>query len=252
MATIRIADSILAAYLSASADALADAGVRRATESDAVDFAVIETGLIGAYPNHAIHPGVGIVARDRGVIMLQSPVRADELNAPTIWLRSSSRTTELVARTTAGPFFGFRPKAWVADGSGEADAVVTDEAAALVPLEMGFREDLTRAWFIITGLPLVTHVLAIPQGAEQETVAAVADWFAEAGSLDRDGRNAVRARVADETGVPLDVLTDLQTSLRWTMTVDDRRSVAELFARAGVASQVGPIRWYRDENEPAE
>jgi hypothetical protein len=80
----------------------------------------------------------------------------------------------------------------------------------------------------------------------------VADWFADSGALDRDGRKAVRARVADETGVPLDVLTELQTSLRWTMTVDDRRSAAELFARAGVASQVGPIRWYRDENEPAE
>jgi hypothetical protein len=251
MTTIRIAGSILTSYLSAGVDALADAGVREATESDAVDFAVIEAGSIGAYPDHTIHPDVGIVARDRGVIALQSPVRADELNAPTIWLRSTSRTTELVARTTAGPYFGFRPKAWVADDSGEADAVVVDEAAALLLLEMGFREDLTRAWFIITGMPLVTHALAIPQGADPEIVAAVADWFASAGAIDRDGRKAVRVRLADETGVPLDSLTDLQTGLRWTMSVDDRRAIAELFARAGVASVVGPVRWYRDENEPA-
>jgi hypothetical protein len=252
MTTIRIADSILTAYLSAGADALAETGVRRATELDAVELAVIETGSIGAYPGHSIHPEVGIVARDRGVIALQSPVRADELNAPAIWLRSTSRTTELVARTTAGPYFGFRPKAWVLNDSGEPDAVVTDEAAALVPLEMGFREDLTRAWFIITGLPLVTHVLAIPHGIEPETVAAAAEWFANAGDLDRDGRKSVRATQADETGVPLDVLTELQTSLRWELNVDDRRSVAELFARAGVASVVGPVRWYRDKNEPAE
>src|SRR5688572_27006310 len=105
MATIRIADSILTSYVSAGPDGRAEAGVRRATDTDAVGFAVIETGLIGAFPEHSIHPEVGIVARDRGVIALQSPVRADELNAPTIWLRSSSRTTELVARTTAGPYF---------------------------------------------------------------------------------------------------------------------------------------------------
>ena len=252
MATIRVAESILTTYLTAGVGALAEAGVRQATGSDAREFAVIETGSIGAWPEHAIHPAVGIVARDRGVIALHSPVRADELNAPTIWLRSSSRSTELVARTTAGPFFGFRPAAWVVDDPTEADAVVVDESAALVPLEMGFREDLTRAWFIITGLPLVTHLLAVPRDADADLVAAVAAWFADGGALDRDGRRAVRARLADETGVPLDVLTDLLASLRWKTTVDDRRSAAELFARAGVASQIGPIRWYRDAIEPED
>lgn len=250
MSTIRVADSILTAYLSASVDALAAAGIRPATGSDASDFAVIETGAIGAWPNHVIHPDVGIVTRDRGTIALQSAVRADELNAPAIRIRSSSRTTELVARSTAGPFFGFRPRAWLADDSAEAEAVVTDEAAALVPLETGFREDLTRAWFIITGMPLVTHVLAAPQDSDPAQVAAVVNWIAGAGGLDRDELTSVRARLADQTGVPLETLTELLTGLRWTLEVDDRRSVAELFARAGVASRVGPIRWYRNEIEP--
>src|SRR5829696_7385871 len=117
MATIRIADSILTTNLAAGIDALADAGVRPATDSDGPEFAVIETGAIGAWQGHAVHPDVGIVTRDHGTIALQSAVRADELNAPRIWLRSVSRTTELVARSTAGPFFGFRPRAWVADDS---------------------------------------------------------------------------------------------------------------------------------------
>ena len=252
MATIRIADSVLTSYLAASVGALAEAGVRLVTKSDEAGLAVIESGAIGAWPEHAIHPDVGIVVRDRGTIALQSAVRADELNAPRIWLRSRSRTTELVARSTAGPFFGFRPRAWVADDSVESDAVVTDEAAALLPLEMGFREDLTRAWFIITGLPLVTHVLAIPQGADATQVAAVAGWFSGAGLLDDDSKQTVATRLADETSVPIDTLTELLSSLRLTMDVDERRSIAELFARAGVASQIGPIRWYREANDPVE
>jgi hypothetical protein len=252
MATIRIADSILTAYLAAGVDALAEAGLRLATESDEPEFAVIETGAIGAWQGHAVNPDVGIVTRDHGTIALQSAVRADELNAPRIWLRSVSRTTELVARSTAGPFFGFRPRAWVADDSVEVDAVVVDEASALLTLETGFREDLTRAWFIITGLPLVTHVLAVASRADPRHVAAVAAWMGDAGALDGDTRLVVRTRLANETNVPLETVAELLGGLRWTMGVEDRRSIAELFARAGVASQVGPIRWYRNENEPAE
>jgi len=40
------------------------------------------------------------------------------------------------------------------------------------------------------------------------------------------------------------------TGIRWQLELDDRRSVAELFARSGVAEQIGPVRWYRNENEP--
>jgi hypothetical protein len=238
---IAIAPSILTRYLSEGAANLT---------VDAGDFAVIESGRIGAYPNHAIHPEAGISVRDSGVIALQSAVRPDELDAPTVWVRTSGPTGELVARATVASYFGFRPRAWVDQPDGDAEVVICDEAAAIAPLETGHRTDLSRAWFVLTGLPLVTHVLAVPPDAVAETVEAVAAWFTGMGELDKEERRSAREAIAAETGASPSEIAALMDGVRCVMGVDERRSIAELFARAGVANQVGPIRWYKNEPEP--
>jgi hypothetical protein len=244
---LAIAESILTAHLRAGIEQLP--GARLTDSRDG--YVVIESARIGALPNHAIHPDVGIVVRDRGVVALQSAVRPDELDRPAVWLRVSGPTPELLARATVGQYFGFRVREWVGeDRAGEAEAVVVDEAAALVPLESGFRDDLTRAWFVLTGLPFVTHLLAVPNDAEPDQVEAVATWMANGGGLDRDQRRAVREEIAETTGATLEDITSLMTGVRWRVTLDERRSVAELFARSGVANQIGPVRWWRNENEP--
>jgi hypothetical protein len=245
--SLTIADSILTAYLQAGVEHLP--GAQLTTDRDG--FVVVEAARIGSLPSHSIHPDVGIVVRDRGVVALQSPVRPDELLNPTVRLRVSGPTPELLARATVGPYFGFRVREWVGeDRAGEAEAVVVDEAAAIAPLESGFRDDLARAWFVLTGLPFVTHLLAVPSDAEPDVAAAIAEWIASGGGLDRDQRRAVREEIVKTTGATVEDITTLMTGIRWQLTLDDRRSVAELFARAGVANQVGPVRWWRNENEP--
>jgi hypothetical protein len=245
--SLAVADSILTAYLRAGIDQMPD--VRLTDGRDG--FVVVETARIGSLPGHAIHPDVGIVVRDRGVVALQSAVRPDELDRPAVWLRVSGPTPELLARATVGQYFGFRVRDWVGEEwAGEAEAVVVDEAAALAPLEAGFREDLTRAWFVLTGLPFVTHLLAVPNDAEPEQVAAVAEWIASGGGLDREQRRAVREEITGATGATLEDITSLMTGIRGQLTLDDRRSVAELLARSGVSDQIGPVRWWRNENEP--
>jgi hypothetical protein len=244
---LAIADSILTAYLRAGLDQLP--GVRLTDGRDG--FVVVETARIGSLPEHAIHPDVGIVVRDRGVVTLQSAVRPDELDRPAIWLRVSGPTPELLARATVGQYFGFRVREWIGeDRASEAEVVVVDEAAALAPPEAGFREDLTRAWFVLTGLPFVTHLLAVPNDAEPEQVAAVVEWMARGGGVDREQRRAVHEEIAEATGATLEDIISLLAGIRWRLTLDDRRSVTELFARSGVADQIGPVRWWRNENEP--
>ena len=103
---------------------------------------------------------------------------------------------------------------------------------------------------MLTGLPFVSHLLAVPNDAEPDQVGAVVEWMASGGGLDRDQRRAVREEIAETTGAPPEDITSLMTGIRWQLTLDDRRSVAELFARSGVANQIGPVRWWRDENEP--
>ena len=52
---------------------------------------------------------------------------------------------------------------------------VLEGADALRPIEGGFAEDLCRAWFILTALPVVTHIL--PSGSM-----VLASWPAEISS----------------------------------------------------------------------
>jgi hypothetical protein len=116
---IHIADSILTAYLRAAA---AKDGIALTGNRDG--FALIDAAQLGAVADHLIHPDVGIALRDKGVVALQSAMRADELAQPTIWLRTSGPTSELLARATMAPYFGFRPRAWVKQAGAHVDAVV--------------------------------------------------------------------------------------------------------------------------------
>ncbi len=156
---IWIAQSVLTRPLIAGLSNLKGAELVPAPGPDV--FVITETARFAAFPDHRFHPEAGIVVRDNGVIMFHSAVRADELDEPVIWVRTETATAELVARATLQPYFGFHPTRWVSEGTGDEAGVVTDELAALAPSEAGFREDLTRAWFVLTGLPLVTHLLAI-------------------------------------------------------------------------------------------
>jgi predicted solute-binding protein len=245
---ISIAESILTRYLRAGVGNMPDAQFAEGTHG----FAVIEAARLASLPEHVIHPDVGVSVRDRGVVVLQSAVRPDELQQPTIRVRTSGPTAELLARATVGQYFGFRPRAWVDSADANAEAVVCDEAAALMPLESGHREDLTRAWFVLTGLRFVSHVLAVPRDADSARVAAVAEWFRSGGSLDQEERHVVDQAIASETGAELTEVAAVMAGIRWDLDVDERRSVTEFFARAGVAGQVGAVRWRRNEYEPEE
>jgi hypothetical protein len=245
---LSIVESILTQYLLSGVENLPDAEFA----SNDHGFAVIETARLASLPDHTIHSDVGISVRDRGVVTLQAAVRLDELQQPLVWVRTSGPTAELLARATVGQFFGFRPRGWVDDANANAEAVVCDESAALAPLEAGFREDLTRAWFVLTGFRFVSHVLAVPRSATSAEVAAVAAWMESGGGLTKERRRAIWEKVAEETGAPLEEVTTLLSGVKWTLDSDDRRSIAEFFARAGVANQVGAIPWRRDNNEPGE
>lgn len=244
--TLAIAESILTRYLRAGAAELPGIELSERTGG----FVIVETARLASLPDHTIHPDVGISVRDQGVVALQSAVRPDELQKPLIWVRTTGPTAELLARATLGQFFGFRPRGWVDEADAEAEVVICDEAAAVAPLEAGFREDLTRAWFVLTGFRFVSYVLAVPRDAAPDDVAAIVTWMESGGGLTKEQRRAVREQVAAETGASLDVVATLLGGIHWSLDSDDRRSIAEFFARAGVANQIGAIRWRRNENEP--
>lgn len=218
-------------------------GAELADEPNDSTYIVTESARFAAWPKHKMHLEAGIAMQDRGVIAFASSVRADELEDPAIWVRTSSATAELVARATLKDYFGFTPSRWVAQGTGEEAGVVIDDVAALMPLESGFREDLTRAWFVLTGLPLVTHLLAVPGGAKAADMAEVAAWVQDGGRLELSELDAVIEGVVEEAGADRGQIAELFDSVRWTFAGEERIGAAELFIKSRVASSVGPIPW---------
>jgi hypothetical protein len=89
-------------------------------------------------------------------------------------------------------------------------------------------------------------VLAVPPGAGPDQVGEVAAWVAGGGMLSKDQRRRVREGISERTGASTEELSGLMTGIRWELGLDERRAIPELFSRAGVSDQVGPVRWYQD------
>ena len=110
---------------------------------------------------------VAVIADGNGAIAMRTPVRPDEVEATPVRLLDTSGIAELLARATLRPFYGIEPTGWVRDGdspeAARAEVVIVEGAEALREPEAGFSEDLSRAWFILTAQPVVSHVLLVPR-----------------------------------------------------------------------------------------
>ena len=108
--------------------------------------------------------GVAVIADGNGAIAMRTPVRPDEVERHQCGfsIRVASPSSW---RATLRPFYGIEPTSWVRDGDsgGGREVVIVEGAEALREPEAGFSEDLSRAWFILTAQPVVSHVLLVPR-----------------------------------------------------------------------------------------
>jgi len=237
--TLFVADHLLTRPLVQHLRSVSPIDISLSPRFDSTGFALIEPGHIPDLPGHTIDSECGLSLRDCGTVQFLSPIRPDELDAPTIRLQTESITTELLARATLPSYFGFTGARWAnSDGSGW-DALVVDGSAGLAPTESAFCEDVVRAWFVLTGLPVVTHVLAVPDGfdpADRDAiVAAIHECFTA--SLE-EAIIALTTAGAEEERV-----RDLFDNLATVLGAEERLSVPELFRRAQLGPRFGPFRW---------
>src|SRR5215213_675882 len=115
---------------------------------------------------HQVAGDVAVLADGNGAIAMRTPVRPDEVEATPVRLLDTSGIAELLARATLRPFYGIEPTTWVREGdspeAARAEVVIVEGAEALREPEAGFSEDLSRAWFILTAQPAVSHLLLVP------------------------------------------------------------------------------------------
>ena len=180
---------------------------------------------------HQIVPDAGVVAAGVGPVVLATPRRPDAIDRTDVRLGGVSGVAELVARATLEPYFGIPAGAWRRDDA-ETEAEIREGNAALLPVTDGFREDLARAWFILTGLPLVTHVLVAPRDMSREAAQPLLDTMRVAGEVGHERRQEWRNEWIERHGLERERALALLAGLRYALGEEDRTAVMALFQRA--------------------
>lgn len=233
-----VPDDLLTTYLAAAAErpststALSPSVGAPDPTNQAQDAVLVAVGDLSSWTEtHAVVPTAGVATTGRVGIALATPVRPDMIDEPTVWLRDVSTTARLLVRATFERYYGAAVRAWTTTGEG-AEAVVVEGVEAIRPPEAGFRDDLGRAWFILNGVPVVTHLLLVPSGADPAAVEEATRWVQTSGGLDKERRRKARERLAARAELPAADLVDLLAAVRTTLEPADLAAAKLLFQLA--------------------
>ncbi|MGN6812738.1 MAG: MqnA/MqnD/SBP family protein [Thermomicrobiales bacterium] len=240
-AAVRVVPGLDAATLAATSGAL---GLLPFTE-----YAMLQE-------SHTILPELAAGGQHNAGIVLSADRRLDEIDNASADLAETSRAAECYARATLKKFYGITAARWVRDREQEAPG--SDEPAqpwlevreggeALHLLdEPGGRTvvDLGRAWFILTGLPPLTHVLLAPDAALADDVAAVR---ALTGALTsalqqlQNWQDELISTLAEHYGVSREVASAFYRDQFLTLTGDAQKSLPLLFAQGAWGMRLPPV-----------
>lgn len=198
---------------------------------DAALLPTPEAGLL--VESHPIAPAVACVAGSAGAVSLRTPVRPDEVERTPVRLAGVSSAAELLARATLRAFYGIEPAHWERGESAAAQAVVLEGVAALRPAEAGFAEDLARAWFILTAVPFVSHVLVVPDADADAVAARVVALLTESRATAHERRRGWRQPYVEREGIPRDRFDEVLNGQRYALEPDDRRALTALLSHGG-------------------
>jgi hypothetical protein len=173
-----------------------------------------------------------VIADGNGAIAMRAPVRPDEVEATPVRLLDASGVAELLARATLRPFYGIEPTGWVREGNSpeaaRAEVVIVEGAEALREPEAGFSEDLSRAWFILTAQPVISHVLLVPRALPAADLTNVLTFLDAARTEGLARRREWRPELADHEGVDRERASAFWAAQRLKMEPADRQPLLDL------------------------
>jgi hypothetical protein len=205
-----------------AADAAAEESVILASASE----------ILGRQQTHQVAGDVAVIADGNGAIAMRTPVRPDEVEATPVRLLDTSGIAELLARATLRPFYGIESTGWVHAGdspeAARAEVVIVEGAEALREPEAGFSEDLSRAWFILTAQPVVSHVLLLPRALPSADLTNAVDFLEAVKTEGLARRREWRPELADREGVGRDRASAFWAAQRLKLEPADRRALLDL------------------------
>jgi hypothetical protein len=210
---------------------------RLAADSATVESIVLASAseILPLQHTHQVAGDITVIADGNGAIAMRTPVRPDEVEATPVRLFETSGLAEFLARATLRPFYGIEPTNWVRNGdepeAARAEAVIVEGAEALREPEAGFSEDLSRAWFILTAQPVVSHVLLVPRALPSADLANMLTFLDAARSEGLSRRREWRPPLADREGVGRDRASAFWAAQRLKMEPADRQALLDLLGR---------------------
>lgn len=184
-------------------------------------------------------------------IVLVADRQLAEIELCAVDLADTSRAAEALARGTLRKFYGLNPVAWFRDGRpDDPDLPVVEvreggEALHLLD-EPGDRTvvDLGRAWFILTGLPPVTHLLLAPDGflrSESADLNAMEEAGVVAFATLHERREELRRELSTRYGVSLALINRFYDDQLPSLTGDAQKSVRALLTAASRSMGLPPV-----------
>ena len=199
-------------------------------------------------------------------IFFISTQRPDQLDEATVAVSPNSQTGEMLLKILAAKYYGLNPKPFPVPSEasalealqGQADTCIISGEAAMraagwAKAKGHFVEDLTKAWWIMTGLPLPTYLLAVRKewtraGPEATNLArSLMVSFRRAIQSGVEQRSTLLDRASHKTGLPVPALDDHYRLQRYELNEGHLRGLLEFYRRAaaqGLLPQVQDLDFF--------
>jgi hypothetical protein len=206
-----------------------------AAQIEPADAALAPTEtILSLRRSHQVLPTIAVIADGVGAVAMRTPVRPDEVAKTPVRLLDAAEG-ELLARATLRPFYGIEPTAWIHDErapeAAQAEVVIVAGAEALREPEAGFSEDLARAWFILTALPVVSHLLLLPHDLPSHERTALTRFLDQARAEGLARRREWRPALAKQEGIASARTGAFWSAQRLDLDDSDRQALRELLTR---------------------
>lgn len=186
--------------------------------------------------SHYIDPAIAVVSGEppESTIAMRTPVRPDGIDESPIRMIDTTPTAELLIRALLRSFFGITANGFVYDAdapeAADAQCVVIDGRLGLTELEAGHQEDLVKAWYVLSGTPVVFAVAVV--GAEADGGSEELGLLRSSLDLGIERRRDVRRILAGEDeSIDREKLASITNSLTYKLDVSDIHSAGNLLAR---------------------
>jgi chorismate dehydratase len=183
-------------------------------------------------------------------IFFISTKRPDQLDQATVAVSPNSQTGETLLKILAGKYYGLNPRPFPVPSEAAALEALQDQAdtciisgeaamraAGWAKAKGHFVEDLTKAWWIMTGLPLPTYLLAVRKewtrtDPEATNLArSLMLSFRRAIQSGVEQRNTLLDRASTKTGLPVAALDDHYRLQRYELNEGHLRGLLEFYRR---------------------